>query len=147
MSKVKLNHMFISASGKLCKKEGTYVAYNQRTGKMYTAEYHERTQPNSEAQQEVKAVFKSKSKLASSWWASNKPAKEGTLGTDAYQQVMKAYKSQTKIGNPYSYLRSLVTDDLKVMLGTTDLTNGATTSGGSSSSSGGGTSSGGGVEG
>lgn len=144
MSKVKLNHMFISASGKLCKKEGTYVAYNQRTGKMYTAEYHPRVQPNTEAQQDVKATFASKSKFASSWWASNKPAKEGTLGTDAYQKVIKAYKQQTKIGNPYSYLRSLVTDDLKVMLGTTDLTGGTTAGGGTSS---GGTSSGGGLEG
>ena len=45
MSKVTLNHMFASASGKLCKKEGTYIAYNKRTGKMYTAEDHDCEQP------------------------------------------------------------------------------------------------------
>ena len=37
---------------------------------------------------------------------------------------MKAYKAQHKIGNPYSYLRSLVTDDLKVILAGNDLTGG-----------------------
>ena len=144
MAKIKLNHLFESVSGKLCKKGSTYVALNKRTGKMYSAEYHEHATTNTEALQDAKAAFTKKSQFAASWWASNKPAKEGTLGTDAYQKVIKAYKQQTKIGNPYSYLRSLVTDDLKVMLGTTDLTNGTTAGGGSSS---GGTSSGGGLEG
>lgn len=37
---------------------------------------------------------------------------------------MKAYKAQHKIGNPYSYMRSLVTDDLKVMLADNDITGG-----------------------
>lgn len=37
---------------------------------------------------------------------------------------MKAYKAQSKIGNPYSYMRSLVTDDLKVILSGNDLTGG-----------------------
>lgn len=55
---------------------------------------------------------------------------------------MKAYKSQHKIGNPYSYMRSLVTADLKVMLAGNDITGGVKP-GGSSSSEGGGTSSGG----
>lgn len=35
---------------------------------------------------------------------------------------MKAYKAQHKIGNSYSYLRTLVTDDLKVKLGDLDIT-------------------------
>lgn len=142
--------MFVSASGKLCKKEGTYIAYNKQTGKMYTAEYHDRTQPENDAQQAVKSKFTTKSKLASVWWNANKPTKENTLGTEAYQKVIKAYKSQKNIGNPYSYMRSLVTDDLKVMLGTTDITNGASAgtsgSGSSSSQSGGSSSQGGGSD-
>ena len=47
---------------------------------------------------------------------------------------MKAYKAQHKIGNPYSYLRSLVTDDLKVILAGNDLTGGIVSGGGSGSS-------------
>ena len=146
MAKVTFSTDIQSISGKLCSKEGVIYSVNKRTGRTYRSDRHSAPDTNTAEQQAIRAAFTSKSKLASSWWASNKPTKEGTLGTDAYQKVMKAYKSQAKIGNPYSYLRSLVTDDLKVMLGTTDLTNGATTSGGPSSSSGG-TSSGGGVEG
>lgn len=37
---------------------------------------------------------------------------------------MKAYKAQHKFGNPYSFMRSLVTDGLKVMLAGNDLTGG-----------------------
>ena len=144
MAKVTFSTDIQSISGKLCKKEGVIYSVNKRTGRTYRSDRHSNTDPNTEEQQAIRTAFSEKAKLASSWWATNKPAKEGTLGTDAYQKVIKAYKQQTKIGNPYSYLRSLVTDDLKVMLGTTDLTNGTTTGGGSSS---GGTSSGGGLEG
>lgn len=49
---------------------------------------------------------------------------------------MKAYKAQHKIGNPYSYMRSLVTDDLKVILAGNDITGGVTTGGGTSQGSG-----------
>lgn len=60
----------------------------------------------------------------------NRPSSKSAKGTDAYLSVMKAYKAQHKIGNPYSYLRSLVTDDLKVMLSGNDITGGVTTGGG-----------------
>lgn len=46
---------------------------------------------------------------------------------------MKAYKGQHKVGNPYSYLRSLVSPDLKVMLGDLDITGNIASGGGSSS--------------
>ena len=51
--------------------------------------------------------------------------------------MMKAYKAQHKIGNPYSFMRSLVTDDLKVLLAGNDITGGvkpggSTTEGGGS---------------
>lgn len=142
--------MFSSISGKLCKKGSTYIALNKKTGQMYSAEYHERTQPNSDGQQEAKSVFISKSKLAASWWNTNKPSVGNPNGTESYQLVLKAYKSQSKIGNPYSYLRTLVTDELKVKLGDLDITDSTTTSGGgttagvgSSSSGTGGSASGG----
>ncbi len=144
MSKVTLNHMFETASGKLCRKSSTYVILNHQTGKMVTAEYHERSVPDTEAQRQVKKTFTERARLASSWWNANKPSTTNADGTAAYQLVLKAYKNQRKIGNPYSYLRSLVTPDAKIMLGDLDITNGATTSGGSSS---GGSSSSGGLEG
>ncbi|WP_298639310.1 hypothetical protein [uncultured Prevotella sp.] len=42
----------------------------------------------------------------------NRPSDKSVKGTGAYLAVMKTYKAQHKIGNPYSFMRSLVTDDL-----------------------------------
>lgn len=64
------------------------------------------------------------------------PSSTSAKGSDAYLAVMKAYKAQHKIGNPYSYMRSLVTDDLKVILAGNDITGGVTTGSGTSQGSG-----------
>lgn len=50
---------------------------------------------------------------------------------------MKAYKAQHKIGYPYSFMRPLVTDDLKVLLAGNDITGGVKP-GGSTTEGGGG---------
>ena len=142
MAKIVPSHLVSSISGKLCKKDTTYIGVNKRTGKMYSAGYHGCVQPNSEKQQMAKADFKKKAQFASAWWKQNRPSSTSTNGTDAYVAVMKAYKAQHKIGNPYSYLRSIVTDDLKVMLSGNDLTGSVSADGGS----GGGQKPGGGVE-
>lgn len=124
MAKITPSHLITSISGKLCKKDTTYIGVNKRTGKMYSAGYHGCTQPNSEEQQAVKATFKKKAQFASAWWKQNRPSSTSANGTDAYLAVMKAYKAQHKIGNPYSFMRSLVTDDFKVILAGNDLTGG-----------------------
>ena len=122
MAKVQPSDLFTSVSGKLCSKEGTYISLNRQTGKMYSAVRHNYTNPNTEAQQVVKAAFASRAKLGTAWWNANKPSETNPKGTDSYQLVMKAYKAQHKIGNPFNYLRSLVTNDLKVKLGDLDIT-------------------------
>ena len=122
MAKVTLNHAFESMSGKLCKRGSTYVALNKQTGKMYTAEYHARDITNSEALKQVKADFAKQAKFAASWWNANKPSLSNVAGTENYQLVMKAYKGQRRIGNPFAYLRTLVSPELKVMLGDIDIT-------------------------
>ena len=134
MAKIVPSHLVSSISGKLCRKDTTYIGVNKRTGKMYSAGYHGCVQPNSEKQQMAKDDFKKKAKLASSWWKQNRPSSTSTNGTDAYVAVMKAYKAQHKIGNPYSFMRSLVTDDLKVILAGNDLTGGVVSGGGSGGS-------------
>ena len=135
MAKITPSHLVSSISGKLCKKDTTYIGVNKRTGKMYSAGYHGCSQPNSEEQLAARDVFKQKAQFASAWWKQNRPSSKSANGTDAYVAVMKAYKSQHKIGNPYSYLRSLVTDDLKVMLSGNDLTGGVVSGGGSAGGS------------
>ena len=138
MAKITPSHLITSISGKLCKKDTTYIGVNKRTGKMYSAGYHGCTQPNSEEQQAVKATFKKKAQFASAWWKQNRPSSTSTNGSDAYLAVMKAYKAQHKIGNPYSFMRSLVTDDLKVMLAGNDLTGGVKPGGSTTEGGGGG---------
>ena len=142
MPKVKFATDIQSISGKLCSKEGVIYSVNKRTGETYRSDRHVINNPNTEGQQAVRATFKKKAQFASSWWKQNRPSSTSANGTEAYVAVMKAYKAQHKIGNPYSYLRSLVTDDLKVMLSGNDLTGGVSADGGS----GGGQKPGGGVE-
>ena len=134
MAKVTFAADIQSISGKLCSKEGVIYSVNQQTGKTYRSDRHGYSDPKTEEQQAIRVTFKQKSQFASSWWKQNRPSSTSTNGTDAYVAVMKAYKAQHKIGNPYSYLRSLVTDDLKVMLAGNDLTGGVV-SGGSSGGS------------
>ena len=89
-------------------------------------------------QQQTRATFKKKAQLASAWWKQNRPSSTSANGTDAYLAVMKAYKAQHKIGNPYSFMRSLVTDDLKVILAGNNLTGGVKPGGSTTEGSGGG---------
>lgn len=86
--------------------------------------------------QQPRSIFKKKAQFASSWWKQNRPSATSVKGTEAYLAVMKAYKAQHKIGNPYSFMRSLVTDDLKVMLSGNDLTGGVVAGGGSTTGGG-----------
>ena len=142
MPKVRFATDIQSISGKLCSKEGVIYSVNKRTGETYRSDRHVINNPNTEGQQAVRATFKKKAQFASAWWKLNRPSSTSANGTDAYVAVMKAYKAQHKIGNPYSFMRSLVTDDLKVMLSGNDLTGGVSADGGS----GGGQKPGGGVE-
>ena len=138
MAKVTFSTDIVSISGKLCSKEGVIYSVNQQTGKTYRSDRHGHHDANTAEQQAVRATFKQKAQFASAWWKQNRPSSTSANGTDAYVAVMKAYKAQHKIGNPYSYLRSLVTDDLKVILAGNDLTGGVKPGGSTSEGGGGG---------
>ena len=139
MPKVRFSTDIQSISGKLCSKEGVIYSVNKQTGETYRSDRHSFHDANTAGQQTVRATFKKKAQFAASWWKQNRPSDKSAKGSDAYLAVMKAYRAQHKIGNPYSYMRSLVTDDLKVMLAGNDITGGvkpggSTTEGGGSSS-------------
>ena len=138
MARVKFSTDIQSISGKLCSKEGVIYSVNQQTGRTYRSDRHGYHDANTDVQQQTRATFKKKAQLASSWWKQNRPSATSAKGTEAYLAVMKAYKAQHKIGNPYSYLRSLVTDDLKVMLAGNDLTGGVKPGGSTTEGGGGG---------
>ena len=145
MAKVTFSTDIQSISGKLCAKEGVIYSVNKRTGKTFRSDRHVFTNPNTEQQQAIRATFKKKSQFASAWWKQNRPSKDNAAGTPSYVLLMKAYKAQYKIGNPYSYMRSLVTDDLKVILSGNDITGGVTPGG--STTEGGSQNPGGGLDG
>lgn len=134
MPKVRFSTDIQSISGKLCSKEGVIYSVNKQTGETYRSDRHSYHDANTEVQQQVRATFKKKAQFASAWWKQNRPADKNAKGSEAYLAVMKAYKAQHKIGNPYSFMRSLVTDDLKVILAGNDLTGGVVSGGGSGGS-------------
>lgn len=132
MAKVKFTPDVESISGKLCSRSGVIYAVNKQTGVTHRMERHEYSDANTEVQQANRKAFSSRSKFASVWWKANKPSDKQPKGSENYQLVMKAYKGQHKIGNPYSYMRALITDDMKVKLGDLDITGSVTAGGGSS---------------
>lgn len=137
MPKVRFSTDIQSISGKLCSKEGVIYSVNKQTGETYRSDRHSHHDANTAEQQTVRADFKKKAQFAAAWWKQNRPADKNAKGTEAYLAVMKAYKAQHKIGNPYSFMRSLVTDDLKVLLSGNDLTGGVAAGGGTTEGGGG----------
>lgn len=111
--------------------------------------------------QQPRSIFKKKAQFAAALWKQNRPADKNAKGTEAYLAMMKAYKAQqnpilpsfhadpeivySNLTTPYSYMRSLVTDDLKVLLSGNDITGGVKP-GGSTTEGGGGQKPGGEVD-
>lgn len=122
MAKVTFTSDIQSISGKLCKKEGIVYSVNKQTGVTHRSDRHSYNDANTEAQKAIRTTFATRAHLAAKWWNANKPSESNPKGSDSYKLVLKAYKAQHKIGNPYSYLRTLVTEDLKVKLGDLDIT-------------------------
>jgi len=135
MAKVEFAPDIQSISGKLNKKNGTTYSVIKQTGETYRSMHKTFTDKNSAEQQVVRTAFKSKAKAASVWWRANKPTNTNPDGTADYQALIARFKTQYKIGNPYSYLRSLVADDLTItIIEPADTTETPTTPGTSDSS-------------
>jgi len=121
-------------SGKVCTHGDMYFAVNSQTGKIHTAKmcnpFHGDPTPAQVAQREA---FAKKSKLVASWLAKNKPSAGSPDGSETYQKVLTAYKSQHTIGSLYGYVSKLIADDGTVTIGTST-SSGSTPSGGGSSS-------------
>ena len=135
MAKVTFSTDIQSISGKLCSKEGVIYSVNQQTGKTYRSDRHGYSDPKTTEQQTIRSTFKKKAQFASAWWKQNRPSSTSANGSEAYLSMMTAYTAQNKIGNPYSFMRSLVTDDLKVVLAGNDIMGGVVAPGGGSGGS------------
>ena len=123
MAIIRPNSFIESISGSTCRHDSNYYATNRQTGKTYGVKRcYPSTLPPTEAQTAHRTAFVSKSRLASQWWAANKPTASSPNGTDAYQAVKAAYKSQHKIGNIYSFLSSKLDSEGNLTITVTRLT-------------------------
>lgn len=131
MAIIRTNSFIESISGSTCRHDSNYYATNRQTGKTYGIKRcYPSTAPPTEAQTSHRTAFASKSRLAAQWWANNKPTASSPNGTDAYQAVKAAYKSQHKIGNIYSFLSSKLDSEGNLTISITPINNGNPSGGG-----------------
>lgn len=105
MATIRPNSFIESISGSICRHDSSYFATNRQTGKTYGVKRcFENTAPPSALQIEHRAAFGAKSRLVAQWYAANKPTVENPDGTEAFQLVKSAYKSQHKVGNIRAFI-------------------------------------------
>lgn len=76
----------------------------KRTNKVYASHYPKKKAIISDRQRENSEVFGNRSVLASQWLERNKPTPDNPMGTEAFQQMRKAFEGQRKIGIWFSYV-------------------------------------------
>ena len=76
----------------------------KRTNKVYASHYPKKKAIISDRQRENSEVFGNRSVLASQWLSRNKPTPDNPMGTEAFQQMRKAFEGQRKIGIWFSYV-------------------------------------------
>jgi hypothetical protein len=93
-----------SISGKLSRYENAYLKTNKRSGTITISHYPKKKAIISDRQRENSEVFGNRSILASQWLERNKPTPDNPMGTEAFQQMRRAFESQRKIGIWFSYV-------------------------------------------
>jgi len=134
MAKVTLAPEFESLSGKLCKKSKSTIYHYKKSGKMIRCDYHERQDPNTADQQQVRAKFTARSNAAKTWYAANKPTTAQPNGSADYQKVKAAF-DRSNYDNIYSFVISLVAGTVPAVQVPGGTTGGTTTGGGGNPSS------------
>lgn len=104
MAKITPTSMIASISGKLSSRETIYLATMKRTNKVYASHYPKKKAIISDRQRENSEVFGNRSVLASQWLSRNKPTPDNPMGTEAFQQMRRAFEGQRKIGIWFSYV-------------------------------------------
>lgn len=123
--KMTLSPLYETASGKPCKNSATVVMTEHKTGKVRAYDRHEAKQPNSAAQQAVKAEFVERQKVASAWWKINKPQKDAPKSswTADYRRLDEVYQGQRQFNSRWQLLCACVTKEKKIVIGGQEVTN------------------------
>jgi len=103
-----------SISGRLNRRETTYFATMKHNGQVYVSHYPKKKAIISDRQRETFDAFGSRSTLASQWLSQNKPTPDNPMGTEAFQQMRRAFESQRKIGVWFSFVMKRLRDDFKL---------------------------------
>lgn len=85
-------------------RENAYLKTNKRTGSVCVSHYPKKKSIISDRQREAFDNFGNRSVLASQWLSRNKPTPDNPMGTEAFQQMRKAFEGQRKIGIWFSYV-------------------------------------------
>lgn len=91
-------------SGKLSRYDNSYLKTNKRSGTITISHYPKKKVIISDRQRENSEVFGNRSVLASQWLSQNKPTPDNPMGTEAFQQMRRAFEGQRKIGIWFSYV-------------------------------------------
>lgn len=125
MATIRPNSFIESISGSICRHDSSYFATNRQTGKTYGVKRcFENTTPPSALQIEHRAAFGAKSRLVAQWYAANKPTIENPDGTEAFQLVKSAYKSQHKVGNIRAFISTKMDAQGNLTISVTPINNG-----------------------
>lgn len=131
MATIRPNSFIESISGSICRHDSSYFATNRQTGKTYGVKRcFENTAPPSASQIEHRAAFGTKSRLVAQWYAANKPTVENPDGTEAFQLVKSAYKSQHKVGNIRAFISTKMDAQGNLTISVTPINNGNPSGGG-----------------
>ena len=137
MALIRPNSFVESISGSTCRHDSNYYATNRQTGKTYGIKRcYPSTAPATQAQITHREAFAAKAHVTAQWWAANKPTTDNPNGTEAYQAVKAAYKSQHKIGNLYAFANSKLDAQGNLTITVTPFEGGGTTGGGGTNTNG-----------
>ena len=112
MAKVTPISLITKLSGKLCKSDDTYFATNRQSGRIHAVKMNGDAVDNpTPAQLEARTKFVERTRNTTRWISANSPSDEFPLGTELYQKMLAAYKSQHKIGTFFGFVASRMSED------------------------------------
>ena len=118
MARINPNATIATMSGKANRQSNIDYRTDKQTGKVYTGTLlNPNNHADSEAVNNARIKFGQRVGNASAWLAANKPSGAQPKGSELYQKVYKAYKSQTKMSGLFAYIVHLMDEEGNVRMG------------------------------
>ncbi|MBP5345252.1 MAG: hypothetical protein J6Y99_03465 [Bacteroidales bacterium] len=111
MAQVNPNATIYSMSGKVNQMSNIYYRTNKQTGKVFTGTLLRKVTASNANQLALQEKFIQRNALVNDWMAANKPSVSQPKGSELYQAVLRAYKSQHKIGTFRGYVSHRIDEE------------------------------------